>query len=181
MTGRQFGRNSSHRKALFRNLVTSLIEHEKIETTVAKAKEIRGIAEKMITLGKKGDLHAKRMVMAYIQSEDVVAKLFSDVAPRCANRNGGYTRIVKTRVRYGDSAPMAVIELVDKPGEVYKGAAPKKKAAPAPKPAPEVKAEPKVEAAAPAVEETAVEAPVETAAADAPASDAPATEAETKE
>ena len=166
MKGRQFGRNSSHRKALFRNLVTSLIAHEKIETTEAKAKEIRGIAEKIITLGKKGDLHAKRMAMAYIQSRDVVAKLFDDVAPRCANRDGGYTRIVKTRVRYGDSAPMAVLELVDKPGTVYQGPAAKKKSAP-------VKAEePKVEAAAP----VAVEEPVAEAPAEAPAGEAPAPE-----
>jgi large subunit ribosomal protein L17 len=110
-TGRQFGRNSSHRRALFRNLVTSLLEHGKVETTEAKAKEIRGIADKMITLGKRGDLHAKRLALAYIQSRDVVAKLFDELAPRSANRNGGYTRIIKTRIRLGDSAPMAVIEL----------------------------------------------------------------------
>lgn len=170
MKGRQFGRNSSHRKALFRNLVTSLIAHEKIETTEAKAKEIRGIAEKIITLGKKGDLHAKRMAMAYIQSRDVVAKLFDDVAPRCANRDGGYTRIVKTRVRYGDSAPMAVIELVDKPGTVYQGPS-KKKAAPKPAPAPK--------AEEPVAEETAAaEAPAEEAAApeETKAEEAPAEE-----
>ncbi len=137
-TGRQFGRNSSHRKALFRNLVTSLLEHGRIETTEAKAKEIRGIADKMITLGKKGDLTAKRMAFAYIQSRDVVAKLFDTLAPRSANRPGGYTRIIKTRVRNGDSAPMALIELVDKEGETMpppkvkaKKEAPKAAAAPA--------------------------------------------------
>jgi len=151
-TGRQFGRNSSHRRALFRNLVTSLLEHGKVETTVAKAKEIRGIADKMITLGKKGDLHAKRLAFAYIQSRDVVAKLFDTLAPRSANRNGGYTRIIKTRVRYGDSAEMALIELVDR-----EGAAPS-----APRPAREKKAAAPVAAApapAAAVEEKVAEAP----------------------
>ncbi len=123
LAGRQFGRNSSHRKALFRNLVTSLLEHGHIETTEAKAKEIRGIADRMITLGKKGDLNAKRMAFSYIQSRDVVAKLFSEIAPRSAERNGGYTRVIKSRVRLGDSASMAIIELVDK-----EGAAPKAKA-----------------------------------------------------
>jgi large subunit ribosomal protein L17 len=139
-TGRQFGRNSSHRKALFRNLVTSLLEHGKVETTEAKAKEIRGIADRMITLGKRGDLHAKRMALSYIMSRDVVAKLFDTLAPRAAGRNGGYTRITKTRVRYGDSAPMAIIELVDKEAQAAPAPAPpasKKKAAkPAPTEAP---------------------------------------------
>jgi large subunit ribosomal protein L17 len=120
-TGRQFGRNSSHRKALFRNLVTSLLEHGRIETTEAKAKEIRGIADKMITLGKKGDLAAKRMAFAYIQSRDVVAKLFDTLAPRSANRPGGYTRIIKTRVRNGDSAPMALISWLTSEGEYAAG------------------------------------------------------------
>jgi large subunit ribosomal protein L17 len=170
MNGRQFGRNSSHRKALFRNLVTSFIEHEKIKTTEAKAKEIRGIAEKMITLGKKGDLHAKRMAMSYIRSRDVVAKLFDDVAARVANRDGGYTRIVKTRVRFGDSAPMAVLELVDKPGEVYKGPS-KKKAAPKAKA--KAKTTKKKEEAKPVVEEAA-----ETAAAETPVVETPAAETE---
>jgi len=162
-TGRQFGRNSSHRKALFRNLVTSLLEHGRIETTEAKAKEIRGIADKMITLGKKGDLTAKRMAFAYIQSRDVVAKLFDTLAPRSANRPGGYTRIIKTRVRNGDSAPMALIELVDKEGETMSPPKPKREkkapvaAAPAPAPAAPVE-EAVVEAEAPA--ETA-EAPSE--------------------
>jgi large subunit ribosomal protein L17 len=141
MAGRQFGRNSSHRKALFRNLVTSLLEHGRIETTEAKAKEIRGIAERMITLGKRGDLHAKRRALSYIQSRDVVAKLFDEIGPRSAERNGGYTRVIKTRIRLGDSAPMAVIELVDR--------APKE--APAPPAAPEKKGGKKKEAA-PAVE-----------------------------
>jgi large subunit ribosomal protein L17 len=103
---------------MFRNLVTSLLEHGAIETTEAKAKEIKGIADKMITLGKKGDLNAKRVAFAYIQSRDVVARLFDTLAPLAADRNGGYTRVIKTRIRLGDSAPMAVIELVDKPAKV---------------------------------------------------------------
>ncbi len=135
-TGRQLGRNSSHRRALFRNLVTSLLEHGKVETTESKAKEIRGIADRMITLGKKGDLHAKRLAFAYIQSRDVVARLFDTLAPRAAGRNGGYTRVTKTRVRYGDSAPMAVIELVDREAAASAGpsrpAKEEKTAAPAP-------------------------------------------------
>ena len=133
--GRQFGRNSSHRRALFRNLVTSLLDHGRIETTEAKAKEIKSIADKMVTLGKRGDLHAKRMAFAYIQSRDVVAKLFDEIAPASATRNGGYTRVIKTRVRLGDSAPMAIIELVDVDLKLKKEAAPAPDAAaPAEKP-----------------------------------------------
>ena len=112
--GRQFGRNSGHRKALLRTLVTSLLKNEKIETTVAKAKEIQPLAEKMITLAKRGDLHARRQALSFILDEAVVKTLFADVAPRYANRHGGYTRIVKTRNRMGDAAPMAVIELVER-------------------------------------------------------------------
>ena len=174
-TGRQFGRNSSHRRALFRNLVTSLLEHGKVETTEAKAKEIRGIADKMITLGKRGDLHAKRMALAYIQSRDVVAKLFSEIAPRSASRNGGYTRVIKTRVRLGDSAPMAVIELVDREGAAPSAPKKARESAPAAAEAPKkatAKAAPAVEAA-PA--EAPVDAPAETAA--APEAEAPTAEA----
>ncbi|MDA8099154.1 MAG: 50S ribosomal protein L17 [Nitrospiraceae bacterium] len=112
--GRQFGRNSGHRKALLRTLVRSLLKNEKIETTVAKAKEIRPLAEKMITLGKRGDLHARRQAQSFIQDETVVKGLFADIAPRFAARNGGYTRIVPTRQRMGDAAQMAVIELVER-------------------------------------------------------------------
>ncbi len=111
--GRQFGRNSGHRKALLKMLVASLLRNEKIETTVAKAKELRPLAEKMITLAKRGDLHARRQAMSFIQDEAVVRGLFSDIAPRFTARNGGYTRIVPTRRRMGDAAPMAVIELVE--------------------------------------------------------------------
>jgi large subunit ribosomal protein L17 len=110
--GRQLGRNTGHRRALFRSLVTSLLDIERIETTEAKAKEISSIAEKMITLGKRDDLHARRQALAYIRTEQVVAKLFDDVAKRFDGRNGGYTRIIKTRNRLGDGAPMAMVELV---------------------------------------------------------------------
>lgn len=112
--GRQFGRDTSHRKALLRMLVTSLLKNEKIETTVAKAKEIRPLAEKMITLGKRGDLHARRLALSFIHDETVVSGLFAQIAPRFVSRNGGYTRIVMTRTRPGDAAPMAVIELVER-------------------------------------------------------------------
>lgn len=112
--GRQLGRNSGHRRALFRNLVTSFFEHEKIETTEAKAKEIRSIAEKLVTLAKKGDLAARRSALSYLRSKTSVVNLFDKVSPRFSKRNGGYTRIIKTRRRYGDGARMAVIELVDR-------------------------------------------------------------------
>src|SRR5512135_3079125 len=112
--GRQFGRNTGHRKALLRMLVTSLLKNEKIETTVAKAKEIRPLAEKTITLAKRGDLHARRQALSFINYEAVVSGLFTNIAPRFTSRNGGYTRIVPTRTRPGDAAPMAVIELVER-------------------------------------------------------------------
>lgn len=112
--GRQFGRDTSHRKALLRMLVTSLLKNEKIETTIAKAKEIRPLAEKMITLAKRGDLHARRQALSFINDEMVVSGLFTQIAPRFSARNGGYTRIVPTRTRSGDAAPMAVIELVER-------------------------------------------------------------------
>jgi large subunit ribosomal protein L17 len=112
--GRQFGRNSGHRKALLRMLVTALLRNEKIETTSAKAKEIRPLAEQMITLAKRADLHARRQALSFIQDEAVVSSLFASIGPRFASRNGGYTRIVPTRTRPGDAAPMAVIELVER-------------------------------------------------------------------
>ena len=113
-TGRQFGRDTSHRKALLRMLVTALLKNEKIETTTAKAKEIRPLAEKMITLAKRGDLHARRQALSFIHDEAVVSALFAQIGPRFSARNGGYTRIVPTRTRAGDAAPMAVIELVER-------------------------------------------------------------------
>ena len=111
--GRQFGRNPGHRKALFRSLVTSFFEHERIETTEAKAKEMRPFTEQMISLGKKGDLHARRQALSFIRDKDVVSRLFKDIAPRFSTRNGGYTRLVKTRRRLGDGAEMAILELID--------------------------------------------------------------------
>ena len=110
--GRKLNRSGSHRSAMLRNIVTSLLEHERIATTVPKAKEVRRVAEKMITLGKRGDLHARRQALAYIRSKDVVAKLFDTLSEQYADRQGGYTRIIRTGVRPGDAAPMAIIELV---------------------------------------------------------------------
>lgn len=111
-SGRKLGRTSSHREAMFRNMVTSLFEHERIVTTTPKAKEARRIADKMITLAKRGDLHAKRQALGYIRSRDVVAKLFDVIHLQYADRNGGYTRIIQTGIRQGDAAPMAILELV---------------------------------------------------------------------
>lgn len=111
--GGKLGRTSAHRQALFRNMVTSLLEHERVETTETKAKLLRRVAERMITLGKRGDLHARRRALAVIRSRDVTAKVFGDLAERFRARPGGYTRILKTRTRVGDAAPMAIVELVD--------------------------------------------------------------------
>lgn len=111
--GRKLGRTSSHRDAMLRNMVTSLLDQERIVTTVPKAKEARRLAEQMITLGKRGDLHARRQAMAYIRSENTVTKLFSQLSSQYADRQGGYTRIIRTGKRIGDAADMAIIELVD--------------------------------------------------------------------
>ena len=111
-SGRKLGRTSEHRKAMMRNMVTSLFEHERIVTTVPKAKEARKVADKMITLAKRGDLHARRQAYAYIQSKDIVAKLFDVIHEQYVDRNGGYTRIIQTGRRNGDAAPMAILELV---------------------------------------------------------------------
>lgn len=110
-SGRPLGRNGAHRKALFRNMVTSFLENERIETTLAKAKEVRPIVERMITLGKRGDLHARRRVAAYLYNRTVVTHLFSEIAPRFSDQNGGYLRLTKTRIRLGDASQMAIIEL----------------------------------------------------------------------
>lgn len=109
---RKLGVTTPHRKAMLRNLVTSLLREEKIETTVTRAKEARRMAEKMITLGKRGDLHARRQALAYIYDEDVVTKLFEEIAPKYSERHGGYTRIIKVGPRRGDAAQMAILELV---------------------------------------------------------------------
>ena len=111
--GKKLGRDASHRKALYANLAGSLIEHGRIKTTEAKAKAVKPIAEQMITLGRRGDIHARRQALAYLRSQDVVHKLFSDVGPRFADRPGGYSRIVKIGPRQGDAADMVYLELVD--------------------------------------------------------------------
>ena len=120
MWNRKFGRNADHRKAMLRNLATSVILYGKVETTEAKAKDMRSVVDELITLGKRGDLHARRQAAAYIRnvvadeakSQTVLQKLFDEVAPKYADRNGGYTRVVKTGTRKGDATPMAYIELV---------------------------------------------------------------------
>jgi large subunit ribosomal protein L17 len=111
--GRKLGRDSAHRKALYANLAAALIEHGRIKTTVAKAKEVRPVAEQMITLGKRGDVAAHRQAVAFLRSKPVAHKLFAEIAPRFADRQGGYTRIVKLGPRQGDAAEMAYLELVD--------------------------------------------------------------------
>lgn len=112
--GRRLNKNGPHRKALFRNMVTSLLDHEQIQTTDAKAKELRGLADRMITLGKRGDLHARRQALSVIRDKEVAAKLFGELADRYRDRPGGYTRIIKLGHRAGDAAPQAMIELVDR-------------------------------------------------------------------
>ena len=109
---RKLGRNSDHRTAMLRGMVTYLFENGSIETTVTRAKEVRSVAEKMITLGKVNTLHSKRQALSYITKEDVVKKLFDEIAPKYADRNGGYTRIIKTGPRRGDAAEMAIIQLI---------------------------------------------------------------------
>ncbi|UCD65751.1 MAG: 50S ribosomal protein L17 [Deltaproteobacteria bacterium] len=111
--GRRLGRNSSHQQAMMRNMVTSLLEHERIVTTTPKAKELRKLADKMITLAKRGDLHARRQALAVIRSKKVVDKLFTKLKDEYMDRNGGYTRIIRTGNRSGDAASMAIIELVN--------------------------------------------------------------------
>jgi large subunit ribosomal protein L17 len=145
VAGRLFGRTANQRKALLRGLVGALIEHERIETTVAKAKETKRLVEKLVTLGKRGDVHAKRLAMAKLPNRPLVIKLFDTIAPRFADRNGGYLRIVHTRRRVNDRAEMAVLEFVDyeelrqekageKTKEEKKAKAPAKKAEPEAKP-----------------------------------------------
>jgi large subunit ribosomal protein L17 len=112
-TGKKLGRDSAHRRALYANLACSLIEHGRIRTTEAKAKAVKPYAEKMITLGRRGDLHARRQALAELRSQEVVHQLFSDVGPRMSDRAGGYTRIVKIGPRFGDAAEMVYLELVD--------------------------------------------------------------------
>lgn len=172
MDHRKLGRTRPHRQALLRNLATSLLEHEKITTTVPKAKELRRVAERMITLGKRGDLHARRQALSVIKDETVVKKLFDTISPRYKERHGGYTRIIKINRRVGDGAPMAVIELVEELKE--KVEKPKKIKKPALKAAPKEKAKPKAKAAK-------AEAPEKKAKAKAPAEAKKAKKAEKTE
>ncbi|MFC4271035.1 50S ribosomal protein L17 [Sneathiella chungangensis] len=113
-SGRKLNRSSAHRKAMFANMAASLIKHEQIQTTLPKAKELRPIVEKLITLGKRGDLHARRQAFAQLNEKSAVDKVFSTLSERYAERNGGYTRVLKAGFRAGDAAPMGVIELVDR-------------------------------------------------------------------
>ncbi len=117
MSGRKFSRTSAHRKAMFANLTCALFKHEQIKTTLPKAKDLRPVAEKLITLGKRGDLHARRQAFAMLRDDAVVKKLFEVLGPRYKERNGGYTRVLKAGFRYGDAAPMGLIELVDRDPE----------------------------------------------------------------
>ena len=121
-SGRKLNRTASHRKAMFANMAAALIQHEQIVTTLPKAKELRPIVEKLVTLAKRGDLHARRLAVARIRDEGMVGKLFETLGPRYAERNGGYTRVLKAGFRHGDNAPVAVIEFVDR-DESAKGAA----------------------------------------------------------
>ena len=118
----KLGRTASHREARLANQVCSLIEHKRIKTTLAKAKAVRPLAEKMVTLGKRGDLHARRLAAGYLGQKDAVKKLFAEIAPRAADRKGGYTRIIKLGQRLSDSAPMAYIEWVDSEGAAVEAA-----------------------------------------------------------
>ncbi len=113
VAGRKLGRSSSHRRALYRNLVTDLLNYEKVTTTEAKAKEVRGLTEKMITLGKEGGLHSRRQALSFILDRKVTEKLFTDLAPKYGERAGGYTRIIKLGPRLGDGAAMVRLELIE--------------------------------------------------------------------
>jgi len=135
-TGKKLGRDSAHRRALYANLTSELIEHERIKTTVTKAKAVKPIAEQMITLGRRGDIHARRQAVAFLGSKDIVHKLFDDLGPRYAERPGGYSRIVRLGPRPGDAAEMVYLELVDTP-LVFKT-----KLADVPEDEPEAEAEP---------------------------------------
>ena len=113
VSGKLFGRTANQRKALLRGLMTSLFEHQRIETTLAKAKEVKKLAERIVTLGIKGDLHSKRVALSHVPNRSSIAKLFNEIAPRFSGRNGGYLRLIQTRNRVNDAAPMAVLEFVD--------------------------------------------------------------------
>lgn len=120
-TGRKLGRNSSHRKAMYRNMVTSLFSHQQLETTDAKAKELRRVAEKMITLAKRGDLHARRLALAYMKDKKVTHRLFDEMQEQFHDRQGGYVRVIKKGTRKGDGAPVSIIQLVTNEKEIKGG------------------------------------------------------------
>jgi len=113
-SGRKLNRTASHRKAMFANMAVALIKHEQIKTTLPKAKDLRRVVDRLITLGKRGDLHARRQALSTLRDTTIAAKLFDDLGPRYKQRQGGYTRVIKAGFRYGDMAPMALIELVDR-------------------------------------------------------------------
>jgi large subunit ribosomal protein L17 len=117
MSGRKLNRTSTHRKAMFANMAVALIKHEQIKTTLPKAKDLRRVVDRLITLGKRGDLHARRQAMSVLRDRDIAAKLFGPLAERYKERPGGYTRVLKAGFRYGDMAPMGIIELVDRDPE----------------------------------------------------------------
>jgi large subunit ribosomal protein L17 len=127
VAGVKLGRTAAHRRSLFRNLVTALLEHETVRTTDAKAKELRRWADRMITLGKQGTLHARRRAAVVVQRRRVLKKLFDDIAPRYRERHGGYTRVVKLGIRHGDAAPLSIVELVERAGAAAEQAGGKKK------------------------------------------------------
>jgi large subunit ribosomal protein L17 len=131
--GYKLGRLTQHRWAMFRNLLTGLFRHERIETTEAKAKAMRGLADHVITLAKRENLHARRQVLTLVPDSEVVGRIFDTIAARFSDRNGGYTRIIKTRVRRGDAAPMVLLELVDRPETPAEGAGKGEKKAKAPR------------------------------------------------
>jgi large subunit ribosomal protein L17 len=116
-SGRKFNRTASHRKAMFANMAVALIKHEQIKTTLPKAKDLRRVVDRLITLGKRGSLHARRQALATLRDNTIAAKLFDELGPRYKDRQGGYTRVIKAGFRYGDMAPMAMIELVDRDTE----------------------------------------------------------------
>lgn len=149
---RKLGRPTAHRNAMLRGMVTLLLENGKIETTLTRAKEVRSVAEKMITLGKKNTLASRRAALAYITKEDVVTKLFNEIAPKYEARNGGYTQIFKLGARRGDAAEMALVKLIDEPEKVEEKPAEEKKAAPKKKPAAKKKVEAPAKEEAPAEE-----------------------------
>ena len=191
--GKQLSRNSSHRRALLRNMVTSLIKHERIETTDAKAKSIRPVAEKMITLAKRGDLHARRQALAYIQDKAVTHKLFDELKERYLDRQGGYIRIVKKGVRKGDAAPISIVQLIpegeEKKADKKKAKKPKKSKSAVPKPEKKVAVKKKDEApekvqdaeAPDTTDEIATEIKEETAVAEEVQGETPPEETENQE